>query len=169
MLKLYLDCDGVILDTITMSYKLIHDMGLKDREDIDKFYRDVSWEELIIKAGEINDSISKIKKLMNNFEITILTHVSSDGEGKAKKEYFGNVLPEIPVLTVPKSIKKSDFVDPSNCILVDDFLPNLEYWEDNGGIGVKFSDSGKRSKFITITDLLDLLKIDFEEMIKVRE
>ena len=34
MTKLYLDCDGVILDTINMSYKMIKNKGLTNEKDI---------------------------------------------------------------------------------------------------------------------------------------
>ena len=64
MQKLYLDCDGVILDTINMSYKMIKEKGITKREEIDHFYKNLSWQQLIIEAGEINNSITKIKKLM---------------------------------------------------------------------------------------------------------
>ena len=65
MTKLYLDCDGVILDTINMSYKMIKNKGLTNEKDIEHFYKNLSWEELIIEAGEINNSIEKIKELTN--------------------------------------------------------------------------------------------------------
>lgn len=55
MTKLYLDCDGVILDTINMSYKMIKNKGLTNEKDIEHFYKNLSWEELIIEAGEINN------------------------------------------------------------------------------------------------------------------
>ena len=61
MQKLYLDCDGVILDTINMSYKMIKEKGITKSEEIDHFYQNLSWEQLIIEAGEINNSITKIE------------------------------------------------------------------------------------------------------------
>ena len=39
MTKLYLDCDGVILDTINMSYKMIKNKGLQNEKDIEHFYK----------------------------------------------------------------------------------------------------------------------------------
>ena len=65
MKKLYLDCDGVILDTINKSYEMIKSKNLQSEEDIRSFYRDLDWEELIILSGEIDDAISKIKKLVD--------------------------------------------------------------------------------------------------------
>ena len=58
-----------------------------------------------------------------------------------------------------KKIKKADAVDPKGNILVDDFLGNLDYWHEKGGISIKFSDSGKECIYQTITDLSELLKL----------
>lgn len=159
MTKLYLDCDGVILDTINMSYKMIKNKGLTNEKDIEHFYKNLSWEELIIEAGEINNSIEKIKELTKVYDVEILTHVNSDGEIIAKLNYFKEVLPEVKVMAVPKEIRKADAVDPKVNILVDDFLGNLDYWHEKGGISIKFSDSGKKCIYQTITDLSELLKL----------
>lgn len=159
MTKLYLDCDGVILDTINMSYKMIKNKGLTNEKDIEHFYKNLSWEELIIEAGEINNSIEKIKELTKVYDVEILTHVNSDEEIIAKLNYFKEVLPEVKVVAVPKEIKKADAVDPKGNILVDDFLGNLDYWHEKGGISIKFSDSGKKCIYQTITDLSELLKL----------
>ena len=75
--------------------------------------------------------------------------------------YFKAVLPNIKVIPVPKEIDKADYVDPNGSILVDDFLPNLEYWEEKGGIPIKFSDSDKECKYKKINDLSELLELDF--------
>ena len=166
--KLYLDCDGVILDTIKKSYEIIRNKNLTTEDEIHIFYKNINWEELIIFSGEIDDSISKIKILSNHFDIEILTHVNSDEEASAKIAYFKSKLPNINVIPVHKSINKCDAVNPKGAILVDDFLKNLEKWKDKGGIPIKFSDSGKESNFITITNLLQLLDIDFDNKVKIR-
>ena len=107
MTKLYLDCDGVILDTINMSYKMLKEKGIEREEEKKDFYRNLSWEELIIEAGEINNSIEKIKELTKVYDVEILTHVISEGEIIAKENYFKEVLPEVKVIAVPKEIKKA--------------------------------------------------------------
>ena len=159
MTKLYLDCDGVILDTINMSYKMLKEKGIEKEEEKKDFYRNLSWEELIIEAGEINNATDKIKKLAEIYDVAILTHVISEGEIIAKENYFKEVLPEVKVIAVPKEIRKADAVDPKGNILVDDFLPNLDYWHEKGGISIKFSDSGKECIYQTITDLSELLEL----------
>lgn len=169
MQKLYLDCDGVILDTINKSYKMLQEEGITTEEGRKNFYSSISWEKLIIESGEINNSISKIKELLKYFDIEILTHVNSINEVNAKKKYFSRELPNIKVITVPKEIKKADFINPNGAILVDDFSPNLEYWYEKGGIPIKFSDNKKDSKFITITDLLELIDLYIKNKIEVKE
>ena len=159
MTKLYLDCDGVILDTINMSYKMLKEKGIEREEEKEDFYRNLSWEELIIEAGEINNATDKIKKLTEIYDVAILTHVISEGEIIAKENYFKAVLPNVKVISVPKGTKKSDAVDPKGNILVDDFLGNLDYWHEKGGISIKFSDSGKECIYQTITDLSELLEL----------
>ncbi len=159
MQKLYLDCDGVILDTIVGPYKILAEMGISEEEDVRAFYRQIDWKSLIIQSGEIDNACQKIEALRECglFDISILSHVNSDNEASAKKEYFAYKLPGIEVITVPKGIEKADFVKANGAILVDDYLPNLEYWSEKGGISIKFSDSGKVCKFETITSLLELI------------
>lgn len=161
MQKLYLDCDGVILDTISKSYKLLEEKNITDEAEKAKFYIGINWDDFIIYSGELDYSISKIKKITNIFDVKILTHVHSENEGEAKIRYFAKELPGVEVITVPKTIEKCDMVDPKGAILVDDFYPNLWKWEQKGGIPVKFSNSNKEYNCYTISDLLELLKIDF--------
>ena len=165
--KLYLDCDGVILDTINKTYQIFEEKKMYDDDERKKYYASIDWEELIIISGEIDNSISKIKLLSEHFDIEILTHVTSEREEKAKYTYFSKELPNINVIPVPKSIDKCDMVNPDGAILVDDFTPNLKKWKEKGGIPIKFSDSGKECEFTTITDLLELLEIKFDDEIKV--
>lgn len=168
MKKLYLDCDGVILDTINRSYQIIEEMGLTTEDERRKFYRNVSWEKLILESGEIDNAISKIKVLSNYFDISILTHVNSKSEEEVKLKYFEEHLPGIDVIPVPRMIEKADFTHPNGAILVDDFMPNLEYWEKKGGIPVKFSDSDKECKYIKVTDLLQLINIEFRSKERIK-
>lgn len=169
MQKLYLDCDGVILDTINTSYRMLKELGITNEKEAANFYSNINWEKLIIDSGEINNSIKQIKKLSQYFDIEILTHVNTSYEGRVKTEYFAKELPGINVIPVFKEIRKADFVNPKNAILVDDYLPNLDYWNEKGGIPVKFSDSGKECPYTIITCLLDLINIFEKDKIEVNE
>jgi len=169
MKKLYLDCDGVILDTINKSYQMLKEEGITEEAEVTKFYSNICWKKLIEESGEINNSIEKIKHLSKYFDIEILTHINSENEAKVKIEYFTKVLPGVNIIPVPKSIKKADYVDPINAILVDDYTVNLEYWEEKGGIPVKFADERKESPYIVITDLLELIDIFTKNKTKIKE
>lgn len=159
MIKVYLDCDGVILDTINKSYQMLKEKGITTEEERKTFYSSICWTQLIIDSGEINNSIAKIKQLSKCYDIEILTHYYTESEASAKIEYFKKELPNVKVITVPKTIKKADFVDPTNCVLIDDYSPNLDYWKEKGGIPIKFSDSQKEYEYPVVTDLLELIEL----------
>lgn len=169
MIKLYLDCDGVILDTINKSYAMLKKTNLTTELEVRNFYSNIDWEKLIEESGEINDSINKIKELVKYFDVEILTHVYSDYEAGVKIQYFSKMLPNVNVITVPKVIKKADFVDSKGCILVDDYSKNLVYWEENGGIPVKFSQDEEDCQYVVISDLLELIDLFAKNKIKVKE
>ena len=169
MLKLYLDCDGVILDTINKSYQMLKEANIKTESEISKFYNNIDWENLIEVSGQINDSINKIKELTKYFDVEILTHVYSEYEANVKIQYFEKMLPGINVITVLKSIKKADYVNAYGCILVDDYSSNLSYWEEKGGIPVKFSDYEENCPYTVIFDLLELIELFVKNKIKVKE
>ena len=163
MKKLYIDFDGVILDTIKVTYEMIEKLGLGTPEEVSEFYYNLDWNHLIKQTPEINDSINCIRKIMNSnlFDVKVLTHIISYNEGLGKIEYLKSKIPELEVILVPKQINKADMVNPKDAILVDDFLGNLDLWHDKGGISVKFSDGNKKSKYRTITKLdqiIDLFK-----------
>lgn len=163
MKKLYIDFDGVILDTIKVTYEMIEKLGLGTPEEVKEFYYNLDWNHLIKQTPEISDSINCIRKIMNSnlFDVKVLTHIISYNEGLGKIEYLKSKIPELEVILVPKQINKADMVNPKDAILVDDFLGNLDLWHDKGGISVKFSDGNKKSKYRTVTKLdqiIDLFK-----------
>lgn len=169
MKKLYLDCDGVILDTINKSYQMLKEEGITTEPEVRKFYSNICWKTLIKESGEIDDSIAKIKELNKYFNIEILTHVNSTKEEIVKKNYFKNELPGINVIAVPREIRKADFVEAKNNILVDDFSENLDYWKEKGGISVKFSNIKENCDYDVITNLLELINLFENNKIEVKE
>lgn len=165
-INLYLDCDGVILDTIPAIDKALQKVGYtyKGQSKNEPFMKDFlknkfNWEEEIELIPILDDSVNKIKKLdkKNIFNIKILTHVISDKEAKAKEKLFAELLPNIEVITVPKEIKKTEMVEVKNGILVDDYLPNVVDFNSEGGIGIKFAGKETSDDVIRITDLLELI------------
>jgi len=161
MTNLYLDFDGVILNTIEITYKQLEELKIdpKDYDAVTKFYADLDWRTLIRKqATQINDAFNCIKKIIesNLFNVYILSHVNSLPEAEEKVKYIRKHLDKITFIPVPRSIAKTTVVCATNHILIDDYSNNLKIWEEHGGIGVKFSHEPKDSEF-PIIDRLDMI------------
>ena len=152
-IKLYLDFDGVILDTIDVTYRMYEDNDMY--QDIRSFYRDLDWDYVLSISHPINDSINCIKNLVssNLYDVTILTHVVTEKEAISKKKYLESVLPSVKFIAVDREIDKCDAVDPTDSVLVDDYMGNLELWISKGGIAIKFSDKGKKYDIMSISSL----------------
>ncbi len=151
---LYIDCDGVIFDTIVVAFSDMELMGIDttNQEAITNYFRNVNWEDLIKRSGEINDSCMKILKLKasNVFNlVAVATHHCSYLEGKVKKDEFNELLPNIQVFNIPKSIEKHYAVKANNNILVDDSKEKIIGWVNAGGIGVLFDKNNSNLIFPT--------------------
>ena len=92
-MDLYLDFDGVLLDTITVSYKMMEELGidLEDRTKVIEFYKNLDWVNLLNISQELAKSFYYINEIYNEhiFNPRILTTVNSLNEMKAKIEALG--------------------------------------------------------------------------------
>ena len=165
MRNLYIDFDGVILDTISVSTDLMNKAGipLENRAQVMNFFANLDWQSLLENTSEINDSINCIYKLIasNKFEVTILTHINSLNEAIEKIHYIRRFFPDITIIHVPKLISKTKMVHTKNAILVDDFVGNLQEWESEGGIPVRFSRKLDGKGYKVIDHLDQLLEFEF--------
>ena len=164
MKNLYIDFDGVILDTITPVYNLAKKLNIDVKTQsnaIGLLYSKIDWETLIEESSDLNDSINAIKKLdaSKKFNISILTHINSLKEAKAKIEFINNLFKDLTIIPVPKSIAKTMMTKTKDAILVDDYSGNLRLWKEAGGIAVKFTKEKEECEFINITSLEELLEI----------
>lgn len=169
MIKLYLDFDGVILDTITISNNYISVNNITDEHEIHNYFENLDWRDLINKSCIINDSIDNIWKLYNSnlFDISIITHYNSLQEVMLKDKFIKDNLPDdIKVYYVHHSNKKNSKVNAYNAVLVDDFRRNLKYWEEDGGIGIKFTSNNRECNYLKINSLDEI--IDLHDEIKSR-
>ena len=166
-MKLYIDFDGVILNTIDITYN-IYKKNKNKFVDMQDFYKCLDWNELLKISSPINDSLNSIKKIIdsNLYDVYILSHVVTNNEAKYKKIFLEKNIPGIKLITVPREIEKCDVVDAKNAILVDDYMGNLELWEAKGGIPIKFSDKGKSYNIMSI-DRLDMLLDDYDNIKKL--
>ena len=174
MRDLYIDCDGVTLNTIKPAFVEMKKIGIDttNEEAVTEYFRTCDWNKLIKLGGEINNSLEKIKILheSNEFKrVTIATHRCSFNEGVIKTNEFNITIPDINVITIPKSIPKNFALKAENNILIDDALHKILEWIKDGGIGILFSEKvdrliypgefGNDNYFIT-NNLLDCLIVN---------
>ena len=163
MRELYIDFDGVILDTITEGYSRMEKLGLdyKNSDDCISFFGNLDWKEFIKNTPQINDSINSIQKIIdsNRFRISILTHVVSLDEAMAKINYIRKYFKDITIIPVPKKISKTKMVHSEGSILIDDYAGNLREWEEAKGIGVRFSTKKNGKGFYAIDRLDQILDL----------
>ncbi len=163
-MNLYIDFDGVILDTIPYLDKVVEEHNIKNEEEDKKraLYAILDWNKIVNETPEINDSIKSIEKLRKSkkFNIAILTHVNSMQEAIAKINFLEEKLPDITKIIVPKAVSKTKMLETRNSILVDDYGGNLDEWHEEGGIAIKFSTKiGKVYKYKSISKLDQLLEM----------
>ncbi len=182
--NLYIDCDGVIFDTIVIAFSDMELLGIDTKDDlmVTKYFQNIDWINLINRSGQINDSCKKIIELANSNifnNVAVATHHCSYMEGEMKKVKFNEVLPNIQVFNIPKKIEKHFALKANKNILVDDSLKKITGWVKAGGIGVLFNKDvdtliypNDTPYFIT-NDLSDLVLIndyinEIEKSIKIK-
>lgn len=161
MKNLYIDFDGVIVDTIRVTYDMLDRLEV-DKEDFEKmseFYYNLNWKQLLKLTPIINDSFDCIKKLLScgKFNVSILTHVNSLDEAVSKIHYIRKYLKDITIIPVPREVSKTSICLTEDAILVDDYSGNLKEWEKSGGIGIQFSTDLNKNKGFPVIDKLDKL------------
>lgn len=162
MKNLYIDFDGVILDTITYLYRDLEESG-KNYTDEEKknFYINYNWENVIKDELIINDSINCIKKIIesNKFNLSILTHVNSIKEAVLKINYLRKYFKDITIIPCPKEVSKTKMIHTKDAILIDDYSGNLREWKSEGGIPIKFSLGVEPNEFVVIKKLDEIIDL----------
>lgn len=177
MVKLYIDFDGVIKNTIAYMYREMDELGINYRgshtnsKEVINYIKNLDWEFLLNNTSFINDSISAIKEIIDTgvYEVKILTHINSINEGKQKKIYLKKVLPEVKVITVPKQIDKAKFVKAEGAILVDDYKNNLKMWKNHRGIPIHFNEEREESDYPVVSCLHEIIDLTYDYAKKVKE
>lgn len=162
-MNLYIDFDGVVLDTITPMYKMLEERGIdkKDADEVVEFLKNTNYKDILKVSPEINNSINAIQKIIesNKFNVNILTHIVTLEEGIAKTEFIRKYFKDVTMILVPKQISKTKMVHTKNSILVDDYAGNLRTWESEGGIPVRFSTKLNSKGFKVIDNLESLIDL----------
>ena len=163
MKDLYIDFDGVILNTIEEGYNNMRKLGLdpKNSSDCGKYFGTLDWDNFISRTSQINNSIDNIQRIIdsNRFNVFILTHINSLDEAVAKVNYVRKYLKDITIIPVPRKISKTQMVHSENAILIDDYAGNLREWEAAKGIGVRFSFKNNGRGFYAIDHLDEILDL----------
>lgn len=166
MRRLYIDFDGVVMDTIPLLYKSLEERKIDITEELQRkeFFSKFDFSKIINDSNILNDSVKCINKLIESkrFEISFLTHINSLEEGIVKTEYLRSHFKDITIILVPKAISKTKMVHSGGAILVDDYSGNLEEWKNNGGIPIRFSKE-LESKGYKVLNKLDKLLVMFDE------
>lgn len=159
-LNLYIDFDGVILDTLTPLSKEKEQNNISPEEER-KFYANYPWEKLLIDENIINDAIEDIAKIIasNKFNLAILTHVNSLNEATLKIKYIRKYFKDITIIPCPKEISKTKMIHTKGAILVDDYAGNLREWEKEEGIPVRFSLKGNGKGYKVVKELKELIEM----------
>ena len=157
MVNLYIDFDGVIMNTIEVGYDEIKKQGYEiNQESCEKYYSNLDWKIFLNKkCSPINNSIECIQKLIDSklFNINILSHVNSLDEAIEKIKYIRKYFNDITFIPVPKKISKTKMVHTEGSILIDDYSGNLREWENAGGIGIRFSEKLNGKGFHVVNHL----------------
>ena len=156
--NLYIDFDGVILDTITPLYEDYKKQNIQ-KENRTRFYENYPWEKIINDDNIINDSIQSIKEIIdsNKFNLAILTHVNSLNEATLKVKYLRKYFKDITIIPVPKTISKTKMIHTKDSILIDDYAGNLREWKEEEGIGIRFNLDGEDKGFPVIKNLKEVI------------
>lgn len=155
---LYLDCDGVIFNTIQEGYNMMQEinMDIHNRAHANFFFQTVDWNVLIYRAGILKNSILKIKNIINSNEyrdVIIVTKLSgNEYEEKIKRIILGKLLPNTKVITLKINENKDEVVDSINNILVDDDINNTLRFRKKG-IGLHFVSHNPNYELDEIDDL----------------
>lgn len=154
-MKIYIDFDGVIVNTMEIIDKRLKEANLTKTED---YYLNIKWPKLLNECEIIADAFNKIKSLSKDFDVSILTHIYTIEEGIAKINYIRKFNSDINIILVPKSIPKNQIVNAKNAILIDDYSQNINDWIKSGGIGIKFNN--KKYKIINeLNEFINYVKL----------
>lgn len=159
--NLYIDFDGVILDTMTPIFEEHKKYKFNNREEEKAFFMNYPWESIINDQHIIGNAIEDIYKIIysNKFNLAILTHVNSIREATLKINYLRKYFEDITIIPCPKEIPKTKMIHTKDAILIDDYSGNLKTWKSEGGIPIRFSLKGNGKGYKTLKELKEVIEM----------
>lgn len=136
-MKIYIDFDGVILDTDTTIDNIIKNKNIDKLE----YIRNCDWDILLNDTDVINNSLNYLRE--SKRDINLLSKISTLEEEIGKVTYLRDNKVNINIHLVPTKISKSDMFNPKDNILIDDKVYNLDEWKSKGGIPIFFNKDNK--------------------------
>lgn len=141
-LPVYIDCDGVILDTLQYCIPMLlekhnidystHDRSIEEQDRIvEQFFSSLDWEIILHNAKKINRSTDFIKLIQAStlYQPTIYSAVNSEEEAAQKSIFFREQVPGIDCKFI--QARKPKQCDDETSILIDDDDFNLTHWRGN--------------------------------------
>lgn len=169
-LPVFIDCDGVTLDTMNLAKRLLlinHniDFDKRDRKDLEQqniianFFKTLDWRRLLQTTDEINRSLEFLKLIKESsiYLPTIYTAINSEIERIEKESHFSSILPTINIKFVFVQTPKQ--CDDNNSVIIDDDNFNLVSWN---GYPLHF-DSTIPTIFPNIDDLGELYYLFYRD------
>lgn len=176
--SLYLDFDGVVLDTNRYTRnELLRQYGIdkwthkrsniEDDKKVAQFFKDFNWVNHIEKIPQINDSLHTMEALRDCGIFNgpcIFTNCASSNEAKVKKEFLFDKISGIDMIyqTDTRATKKIplewryDFISNSHPALVDDDPHNLDDWR---GYAIPFNGGNPNYNFPAMESLDELFEM----------
>ena len=73
MKNLYIDFDGVIMDTIRVTYDMLDRLGVDrtDSEKMKEFYANLNWKQILSLTPIINDGFECLKKIFKSNKFNV--------------------------------------------------------------------------------------------------
>lgn len=139
-LPVYIDCDGVILDTLQYCIPMLlekhnidystHDRSIEEQDRIvEQFFSSLDWSIILHNAKKINGSTDFIKLMQAStlYQPTIYSAVSSDEEAIQKRIFFEEQTPGIDCKFIQAKMPKQ--CEDKKSVLIDDDDFNLTHWQ----------------------------------------
>jgi len=141
---IYIDFDGVIVDTQKKVNELFRMFNYEISDAWNYFLANLNWKlNMLPDAKEINNSFEVLKELYKlKKDVYILSRVFSLKEAQDKIEFLRDNGIYTDFIASPGRIEKYKVIVPNqNKILIDDSESNIKSWIDNNGKGIYFTEN----------------------------
>ena len=141
--KIYVDMDGVLTDFWGGLKEMCGDIDDSDMDNVWNAMRSI--EHFYLKLKPIKGSIEMINSLVNKYKdkVEILSSIPTEKKGikyaeEDKRNWVKEHIGDIKVNICYRK-EKASFAKNKGCILIDDYIRNVDEWNANGGTGILFN------------------------------